>query len=52
MHIGEYVIIEQSSIICASKIGNYIHIGKNCIVVWKIILNIILFLFLVSQMHY
>lgn len=33
MHIGEYVIIEQNSIICASKIGNYVHIGKNCIVV-------------------
>lgn len=33
MNIGEYVIIEQNSIICALKIGNNVHIGKNTIVV-------------------
>ena len=51
MHIGEYVIIEQNSIICASKIGNYVHIGKNCIVVRKLYFLIVFILLFINQSH-
>ncbi len=31
--IGECVIIGSGSIISAAKIGNYVYIGKGCIIV-------------------
>ena len=32
LHIGEYVYVDRGSIVCASKIGNNVHIGENCII--------------------
>ena len=34
LQIGDYVIIEQNSIISAAKIGSFVNIGKNCIIVY------------------
>ena len=39
LHIGEHVFIDQNSIICASKIGNNVHIGKNCIISHRCVLH-------------
>ena len=30
--IGEYVIIDEKSVICAAKIGNFVKIGKNVVI--------------------
>ena len=39
MHIGDYVYIGENSIICAAKIGNCVHIGKNCIISHRCVLK-------------
>ncbi|KRX05195.1 Trimeric LpxA-like protein [Pseudocohnilembus persalinus] len=39
IEIGEFVMIENSSIIMASKIGSNVHIGKNCIVSHRCIIS-------------
>jgi len=31
--IGDHVMIEASTIICAAKIGSNVTIGKNCVIV-------------------
>ncbi len=33
MTIGDYVMIEEDTIISAATIGSYVHIGKKCIIV-------------------
>ncbi|CAG9321974.1 unnamed protein product [Blepharisma stoltei] len=39
MQIGEHVLIEEGSIVCASKIGNNVHVGKNCIISHRCVLR-------------
>jgi UDP-3-O-[3-hydroxymyristoyl] glucosamine N-acyltransferase len=31
--IGDFVIIEANTIVSAAKIGSYVHIGRNCVIV-------------------
>lgn len=33
LQIGDNVIIEEDSVINASAVGSYVHIGKNCVIV-------------------
>jgi dynactin-5 len=39
LHIGEHVFIDENTIICASKIGNNVYIGKNCIISHRSVLH-------------
>lgn len=32
LSIGDNVYIDRGTIVCATKIGNNVHIGKNCII--------------------
>lgn len=33
LHIGDHVFIGEDSIVNAAQVGNYVHIGKNCVIV-------------------
>ena len=33
LHIGDHVFVGNDSIVKASQVGSYVHIGKNCIIV-------------------
>ena len=39
LSFGDYVFVDKNSIICAHKIGNNVHIGKNCIIGHRSILK-------------
>eukprot|EP00051_Salpingoeca_urceolata_P011468 m.142212 g.142212 ORF g.142212 m.142212 type:complete len:188 (+) comp17134_c1_seq1:230-793(+) len=32
MNIGDFVTIEEGSVVSSAQIGSYVHIGKNCII--------------------
>ena len=33
LQIGDNVVIEEDSVINASSVGSYVHVGKNCVIV-------------------
>lgn len=32
LHIGDHVFIDEGSIVNATQVGSYVHIGKNCVI--------------------
>lgn len=36
IHIGDYVYIEDDCVINAASIGNFVHIGKGAVIVFKL----------------
>ena len=38
LHIGDHVFVGEDSVINAAQIGSYVHIGKNCVIVSKLLI--------------
>ena len=52
LHIGDHVFIDEGSIVNAAQVGSYVHIGKNCVIVSTVTVNVLKFRTLYSLLFW